>query len=206
MKFSIIIATYNRRKLLSRAVSSVLNQTYKNWELIIVDDGSTDRTKDDFHLWKNKKVSHYTLKHQGIVKTHNFAIGKAKGKFVTFLDSDDYYHPEHLEKHAKEINCNPSVSLFYGGVRVLGSKMIPDATRKGGKINAEKCTLGGTFFVKNEVLKKVGGFAEVSYAADHELYMRLREKKYKVKKLYLKTYYYDRTHGDEITKHYMVSS
>ena len=198
--FSIILPTYNREELLKRAVKSVLKQDFKNWELIIVNDGSKDNTKKDYRLWADCRIKHYNIKHKGISNAKNFGLKKAQGKFITFIDSDDYYHETHLKKHLDVIKKNNSVDLFYGGAKILGDNLLPDADLPGKKIIAEKCTLGGTFFIKKNVIQKVGGFPEVNFAEDHELYKIIKRAGFKVKKLNIKTYFYDRTHNGEITK------
>lgn len=96
---SVIIPTYNRTKVICRAIDSVLNQTYQNWELIIVDDGSTDATKKKITPYlKNKKIKYFKKKHSGVSASRNFGLKKAKGAYISFLDSDDEYLNNRLEK------------------------------------------------------------------------------------------------------------
>src|SRR6185312_11309056 len=93
--FTVIIPTYNREKLLQRAIESVLAQTEQDFEIIIVDDGSKDNTKE--LVKKYKTVRYYIKKHEGAAAAKNFGISKVKGEFITFLDSDDAYLPQHLK-------------------------------------------------------------------------------------------------------------
>lgn len=98
---SIIMPAYNSFDFLFRAIKSVFNQTYKDWELIIVDDGSDDGTFDYLknNFEKNDKVSFFrNEENMGAAYSRNFAIEKAKGRFIAFLDSDDYWYPTKLEK------------------------------------------------------------------------------------------------------------
>lgn len=96
---SIIMPAYNAEKYISNSINSIIQQTYKNWELIVVDDCSTDKTtkvilnyKDErIHLLKNTKNS-------GAAISRNRALREAKGKWIAFLDSDDIWHPEKLER------------------------------------------------------------------------------------------------------------
>ncbi len=103
MLISVIIPTFNRASYLPKAVESVISQTYKKWELIIVDDCSTDDSYFSvLPFMKDKRISYYTLKRDsgsfGVSYARNFGIGKSRGEFLAFLDSDDYWLPEKLEK------------------------------------------------------------------------------------------------------------
>ena len=90
--FSIIIPTYNREFELKRAVNSVLDQSFKNWELIIIDNFSKDNTKKMILSFKNPKIKFYQIRNKGVIaKSRNFGIKKSKGEYLAFLDSDDFW-------------------------------------------------------------------------------------------------------------------
>jgi len=110
---SIIIPTYNRQNTILRAVESVLNQTYKNWELIIVDDGSTDNTKNILKSYlKNKKIRYFKTKNKGVCHARNFGMEKASGEYMGFLDSDDEFVRNKLEiQLRKMIKSNKIISI-----------------------------------------------------------------------------------------------
>jgi len=116
---SIIMPTYNRKNTLPRAIQSVLSQTYKNWELIIVDDGSIDNTSEliEEYSKKNKKITYIQNTHKkGVSGARNTGIEKAKGEYIAFLDSDDEWFKHHLEESIralKENNVNACSSLYY---------------------------------------------------------------------------------------------
>ena len=88
---SCIIPTFNRRQLLKEAIESVLNQTYDNWELIIIDDQSTDNTKEmvESYIKKDKRIKYYLNPKKGGNAARNYGIMKAKGEYIAFLDDDD---------------------------------------------------------------------------------------------------------------------
>ena len=100
---SIITPTYNCGKFIERTIQSVLNQTYKNWEMIIVDDCSTDDTEKVVKKFKDdKRIKYFKLKtNQGAAVARTEAMKKAKGDFMAFLDSDDLWYKEKLEKQLK---------------------------------------------------------------------------------------------------------
>ena len=94
--FSIILPTFNRGTIISKAIQSVINQTYSNWELIIVDDGSTDNTKDVVASFNEDRIRYIYQENAERSAARNNGIRNAKGTWICFLDSDDYYLPNHL--------------------------------------------------------------------------------------------------------------
>ena len=101
---SVIIPTYNREKVIFNSVKSVLNQSFKYIEVIIIDDGSTDNTKNKIKHLKDKRIKYIKLnKTKGANYARNIGIKLAKGKFIAFQDSDDIYHVDKLEKQIKNI-------------------------------------------------------------------------------------------------------
>lgn len=97
---SIIMPSYNTENFIGESINSVLNQTYKNWELIIVDDASTDSTDKVVENFLNDRRIHYikNKENYGAALSRNFAIKQAKGKWIAFLDSDDIWKPQKLER------------------------------------------------------------------------------------------------------------
>ena len=92
---SIIIPIYNASKYLKRCLDSIINQTKTELEIILINDGSTDNSEEIIKEYKDKRIRYFKNKNQGIGKTRNFGIAKATGKYIMFLDSDDF-----LDKHA----------------------------------------------------------------------------------------------------------
>ena len=112
---SVIIPTYNRAHLVGRAIRSVLNQTYQDFELIVVDDGSTDNTGEvvrSFNDDRIKCIRHEENKGGGAAR--NTGIRAAWGEYIAFLDSDDEWLPENLEKKVRALNSTPAdIGLVY---------------------------------------------------------------------------------------------
>jgi glycosyltransferase involved in cell wall biosynthesis len=114
---SVIIPTYNRAHLIGRAIQSVLNQTYRDFELIIVDDGSTDNTEEVVGSFKDSRIKYIHHKeNKGGTAARNTGINDANGEYIAFLDSDDEWLPEKLEK---QINCFAKCSDSVGAVYCL---------------------------------------------------------------------------------------
>ena len=127
MKISIILPTYNRAEsFLARAIDSVVNQSYKDWELIVIDNNSTDNTRDLIDSYKNNQIHLYNISNNGnIAKSRNLGISKAKGNFIAFLDSDDYWELDKLEKCAAILKNN----LDYDGVCHAEYWLYPDKSK-----------------------------------------------------------------------------
>ena len=94
---SIIVPVYNTEKYLNKCIDSLINQTYKNIEIIIINDGSTDNSEKIIKKYKDKRIKYYKNSNQGIGKTRNFGIEKSNGEFIMFVDSDDFLDLEACE-------------------------------------------------------------------------------------------------------------
>ena len=111
---SIIMNCHNGEKFLAEAVQSVLNQTYKNWELIFWNNSSTDKSEKIFKSFKDRRLRYfYTHKKVSLYESRNAACEKAKGNFIAFLDVDDVWFSNKLKLQIKKFN-NKKVGLVYG--------------------------------------------------------------------------------------------
>ena len=131
VKISVIVAAYNTEKYLSETIQSVLNQTFTDWELIIVNDGSTDKTQTiakEFEA-KDERIKVLSQKNQGPSVARNNGISQAKGNYISFLDADDILHKNRLKEHLNFMEKNNldfsycDMMLFYPD----GSKEIKEA-------------------------------------------------------------------------------
>ncbi len=121
---SIIVNCFNGEIFLYEALNSVVNQTYKNWELIFCDNQSTDKSKAIFDSFKNKKFKYFkTKKFLNLYEARNFAVSKSRGKFLSFIDADDLWHKNKLEKQLKLFK-NPKVAVVYGNLFIQKNKKI----------------------------------------------------------------------------------
>ena len=198
---SVIIATYNRAYILSNAIDSVLSQSYKNIEIIIIDDGSTDNTFQivNNYFLKNSNIKYLKQSNQKLWAARNIGLRISEGKYVTFLDSDDEYKRDHISLRVDYMNKNPSVDLIYGGLEINGDPYVPDKFDKNKMIHIDNCIVGGTFFGKREIFLKLDGFKNITYSEDSEFFERA-SKTFKVEKVEFKTYIYNRNLNDTITK------
>ncbi len=116
MLISIITPTYNREAFLPAAIESVLAQSYKEFELIIVDDGSTDNSRELINTYaeKDSRVKYLYQENQRQSVARNYALSVAKGDFICFLDSDNYWPSDKLEKSIKAFEVYPDADIVYG--------------------------------------------------------------------------------------------
>jgi glycosyltransferase involved in cell wall biosynthesis len=115
--FSIILPTYNRAHFLPKAIESILAQTFKDWELIIVDDGSTDNTKEVVTGYTDPRIKYIYQENQERSAARNNGIAQAHGEYICFLDSDDYFLPEKLNTYYQALPATISKNaILYDGL------------------------------------------------------------------------------------------
>jgi len=119
---SIITPTYNRADFLGQAIDSVLAQTYQRFELLIVDDGSTDSTRELVEAYNDERISYRYQENQGQSVARNLALSIARGDFVCFLDSDNAWFADKLEKSLKAFAEYPDVDVVYGDCVIINEK------------------------------------------------------------------------------------
>ncbi|HET6990822.1 MAG TPA: glycosyltransferase family A protein [Bacteroidia bacterium] len=199
--FSVVIATYNRKSTILRAVNSLLNQTEKDWEAIIVDDGSTDNTFSALReiLATHKNIKYIKQDNKGAAATKNVGLQHSSGKFFTFLDSDDEYEPLHLASRKKILEENPSAKFLSGGIKIIGSPYVPDRFDSNKQIHLDNCEIGGTFFICKELLYSLNGFNNIHLGEDADLFERIKKTGSIMLKTDIPTYIYHRETEGSIT-------
>lgn len=128
---SVIVPVYNTEKYLSRCIESVLNQTYKAFELILVDDGSTDKSPHicDDYAAKDRRIKVMHQENQGVSSARNKGLDCAKGKYITFVDSDDYIVPEFIEK-MHDVMTNNDVEICVCDFFQFASDIMPEVYKQ----------------------------------------------------------------------------
>ena len=129
---SVIITAYNAEKTIEKCLNSILDTKYNDYEIILVNDGSTDNTDKIIELFASDKIKYYKKENTGVADSRNFGIDKAKGDYITFVDSDDYVSSNYFENIDKYIN---------GGIDIIKRKAIIV------KDNKEEKIKGATFNV-----------------------------------------------------------
>lgn len=187
---SVIIPTFNRADVILTAINSVCKQSYENIEIIVIDDGSTDNTKDLLDS-SDLPIKYYYQSNQGVSTARNKAISKSKGELIAFLDSDDTWRPEKLEKQVNLFKEIPEVALIHNGVIKINksgekSRILIFDTEKRYEIRdlisiVRNPYLGmSSIILKKEILDVTGIFDPLLKSAeDIDLFLRISEK-YKV--------------------------
>ncbi|WP_294961242.1 glycosyltransferase family A protein [Sulfurimonas sp.] len=180
MDVSVVIPTYNRYEVLKRALKSVYAQTHKPKEVIIIDDGSTDKTSQILKTFPDAK--YYYQKNSGVSSARNLGIKKSNFEWIAFLDSDDEWHPQKLQEHLKLHQKCPKLQISYTDekwIRNLKEVKIPKKYRKVGGDIFEECLShcfiapSSTIIHKN-LLSEVGLFDEsLEVCEDYDLWLRV---------------------------------
>ena len=167
--FSVVICTYNRAKLLPRALDSLLAQSEQDWEAIVVDDGSTDHTKSvvaNFSAFCPNIRLFQRANNRGPGAARNIGVKLSKGRYITFLDSDDEFAVDHLANRKQLLTLDEEILFLHGGVKIVGDPYVIDKDDPNKQIHLSQCGIGGTFFIRRDVFDEVGGFEDVGYAED----------------------------------------
>ncbi len=184
--FSVIIPTYNRENFIKKSVDSVLNQSFQDFELIVVDDGSNDNTGEVLNGYLNKLIYIYQ-ENKGPSSARNRGLEKAQGKYIAFLDSDDKWTKNKLKEVNKCIIANPEIKIFHTQEKWYKKGKIHNPKRKHRKPEGyifenclRICSVSiSTAVVKRNVFKDIGKFDEsLPVCEDYDFWIRASLKYY----------------------------
>jgi glycosyltransferase involved in cell wall biosynthesis len=181
---SAIIPTYNRSAALRPTIESVLAQTYENWELVVVDDGSTDDTGAVVREYTSDRVRYVYQGNTGVAGARNRGLTEARGVYVAFLDHDDRWREEKLAAQVEFLERRPDCGLVYAGIfgidesgTLLGEVQVPDLS---GILYEELLCRGNFVFtmsnplIRTSCLLEAGGFdVTADISDDWDLFLRL---------------------------------
>ncbi len=179
---SVIIPTYNRKALVLRALDSVLRQSYPNFEVLICDDGSTDKTQEWISRVQSDRVRYYKTQHHGVASCRNFGARHAKGQWLAFLDSDDVWHRHKLSEQGRFHHLHPEFLIsqtddfwIRDGKRV--NKMKKHSLRSGSLFveSLERCLVCcSSVMVHKNLFWAYNGFNEdFQTCEDYDLWIRI---------------------------------
>ncbi len=185
----VIIPTYNGLPYLKDAIRSVLNQTHKDLELYVIDDGSTDDTEAYVASIKDKRVHYHRKKNGGQAEARNLGIKLSDSTYIAFLDADDIWYPEKLEKQVNALGPRDDYAMVYGF-----HELIDENSKEVGQVRYSRSgdlshyLLGGNkisgsasmVLIRRNVFDKVGEFREdLMIGEDWEMWLRIAQK-YKI--------------------------
>jgi glycosyltransferase involved in cell wall biosynthesis len=182
---SIIIPTYQSERFISDAIDSVLAQTFKDYEIIIIDDGSTDHTQEVLKKYSDlENIKLIWQSNQGPAAARNFGIKKSSGEYIAFLDADDIWLPNKLERQIHFLEKHPLIDLVYCDSYIFNEKCTKQKTRfeisrpYSGKVLEKLFLLDFipflTVVIRRSILNTVGLFDEtVIGPEDYDLLLRI---------------------------------
>lgn len=167
MLVSVIIPTFNRAEFLTRSISSVLNQSYNDLELIIVDDGSTDETKEVVESFKDSRLSFYHKSNGGVSSARNLGVSKAQGEYIAFLDSDDEWQLDKISTQVSYLKNTGKVLVHTAEKWLRDGKVVKQKKhhqKNGGDMfirSLQGCVISpSSVLMKKSLYEKVGGMRE----------------------------------------------
>ncbi len=185
-KVSVVIPAYNKVELTIRTIKSVLSQTYKYIEIIVVDDGSTDNTPSRLRIFGDQ-ITYIRKTNGGACSARNMGIEHSSGEYIALIDCDDIYYPEKIEKSVKRLDSEPDTGFVYTGAffiddddEIISEHKIIDHPPSGwitSSLIISNFICNSTVVVKKECFRKIGNFDEsIFIPADWDMWIRLSEK------------------------------
>ena len=204
---SIITPIYNGQAFLKETIETVLNQSYSNWELLLIDDGSTDNSKAicETYCKKDNRIKYHYKPNGGQASARNLGINKAKGEWIALLDADDLWHPTKLEKQIKTTELYPEVTLCFTNTlafeKNIDNILYTNDKYEYGLLSKEffknlyigSYISNSSLLIKKEIIKDIGGFDEndeLRGVEDWDLLLRLAMQKKRVFGLNQRLLYY----------------
>jgi glycosyltransferase involved in cell wall biosynthesis len=197
MKISVLIPAYNHGRYLAAAVQSVLDQSFQDFELVVVDDGSTDNSRDVIRSFTDPRIRFFQQENRGAHAAINRAVELSGGQYVSILNSDDLYHPRRLESCLAVLEQNPGTGAVISRVSGIDDEGRPVGRKTSAQVRAwldwyqEALPLfqgnrffpavfaknllitTSNYFLRRSVLEQTGPFRPLRYAHDWDLLIRL---------------------------------
>ncbi len=187
LRFSVVISVFNKEKHISNTLHSVLSQTFEDFEIVILNDGSTDNSESEILSFKDSRIRYYSEKNQGAGAGRNFVIKKAKGDYIALLDADDIWYPYYLEEQNLLINKYSNEVVFSTAQEIIRNnnnfpRNYSIQLKKGesGLLNYFKSSKldsiihSSSVVIKKDFLIKLGGFnPNIKSGQDTDLWIRI---------------------------------
>jgi glycosyltransferase involved in cell wall biosynthesis len=184
--FSIVIPVYNKERFVAKTIESVLSQTFTDYEIIIVNDGSTDQSEAKISTFKDNRIKYYSKKNEGVALARNFGIEKATADYICFLDADDYWYPTFLETMQRYSSELPEQKVFAAAIEIetknktISAHYSIESTSDFEIVNffnasQKECVLWtSSVCIHKSVFEKVGDFdTKIKHGEDTELWIRI---------------------------------
>ncbi len=184
--FSVVIPVYNKESFVKKTIESALSQSFEDFEIIIVNDGSTDQSLNILESFKDARIKIFTINNSGASSARNFGIEKSSGKFIAFLDADDYWYPDFLKSMSFSIEKFHDIKIHAAAIEVdTGKKIIASSYSidqskdiqvvdyfESSQKESSICTSSAVF--AKEVFEEIGNFdTSIKSGQDTDLWIRM---------------------------------
>jgi len=184
-KVSVNIPCFNAEKFIRKTINSVISQTFTDFEVIIINDGSQDQTEQIINTFSDPRIKYYRQSNYGLAYTRNKAVSLSSGELIAFLDQDDTWLPQKLEKQVKLFESNSLLGLVYSncyliyedGRKVLGTKFFK--FQRGSvfkQMLSNYFIVVSTAVVRKDIIDELGGFPNYSIVEEFALFLRLTQR------------------------------
>ncbi|HBQ97955.1 MULTISPECIES: glycosyltransferase family 2 protein [unclassified Roseofilum] len=184
-KISVVIPVYNGEETIKETIQSILNQTFEDFEIVVINDGSNDSTLEIISTFKDRRLNVFSSENSGLSAARNRGITNAKGEYISFIDADDMWTEHKLEEQLKALQSNSWASVAYSWTNFVNEN--GKFLRSGCRINANGDVFlqllrinfiqsGSNLLVKTKALARVGNFDEsLDAVEDWDMWLRLAE-------------------------------
>src|SRR5690606_23659622 len=186
-KFSVVISVFNKEKYIAETLKSVLAQTFTDFEVVILNDGSTDNSEAEILKFKDPRIRYFSKENRGASAARNFTIQQAEANFIALMDADDYWYPFYLEEQNRLLNEFPNESVFATAtevkrngkafkntysIRTIGKDSILVDYFEASQLDSVLLSISTV--LKKEVFANVGWYdPEIKSGEDTDLYVRI---------------------------------
>jgi len=182
VKVSVLITTYNAENFLDECLNSLVNQTYSNLQVVVVDDGSTDNSVEIMKNYQNQYsfIQPYFMSKVGRAKALNFGLNRCNGLYIAINDADDFSKPYRIQLQVDFLEENQQVGLLGGGMEIIEEERIYTHFPVRNSADIKRAFVEGqpiqhsTVMIRKKLLDKIGGYNErIPFLLDRDLFLRL---------------------------------
>lgn len=173
---SVVVTCFNRQNYIGEAIESVLHQTFENYEIVVIDDGSVDGSAEVCKKYE-KKINYFFRENRGASDAKNSGVAQARGEYISFLDSDDIWDLEKLCLQTSYLANNKEIDILYGHARQFLSPELTmdECARLHCPVDPVAAPTSGTMLMKKKLFEQVGGFrTDLLVGIEIEWYLRAK--------------------------------
>jgi glycosyltransferase involved in cell wall biosynthesis len=183
---SVVMTVWNGGKYIAESIHSILDQTFQDFELVVVDDGSTDNTCEIVETFQDSRLRLFRRPHEGVLAAVKFGVSAARGRYIARLDADDISLPERIAAQVEALARNPRAVLCYTNAEIFGENLFGDLsphwkaahfTRDPALLCIQFCArcplIHSSVMFRREAYESIGGYPDIYPCEDYSLYTQL---------------------------------